>query len=80
MDWPGAVLLQVLPLALPQGGHFLVLTNPLMMMGYPLIPPLQIEPLVGGGGAEGAAVAVVAVTPMELAPLREDIKKGWIFE
>ena len=60
--------------SLSQGGHFLVHTNPLMMMGYLLIPPLQIEPLVGGVGAEGAAIAVVAVTPMELAPPGEGVK------
>ena len=39
------------------------------MTGYPLIPPLQIEPPVGGVGAEGATVAIVAATPMALAPL-----------
>ena len=51
-----------------------------MMMGYPPIPPSQIKPPVGGMGAEGAAVAKAAVTPMVLTPLGEGIKKGWIFE
>ena len=69
MDWPGAALLRVLPLALPSEGHFPVITNPRMMMGYPLIPPSQIEPLTGGVGAVGAIAAIVAVTPMVLAPL-----------
>ena len=48
-------------------------------MGYPLIPPLQIEPLVGGMGAEGVAVAIVAATLTELAPLGEGVKKGMDF-
>ena len=47
--------------------------------GYPLIPPLQIEPLVGGMGAEGATVAVAAATPMALAPLGEGIRKRMDF-
>ena len=46
-----------------------------MMTGYPRIPPLQIEPLIGGVGAIGAAVAVVAVTPMALTPLGEGVRK-----
>ena len=33
-----------------------------MMTGYPLIPPSQIEPLIGGVGAIGATVAIAAVT------------------
>ena len=45
------------------------------MMGYLLIPPLQIEPLVGGMGAERAAIAIVAMTPMELAPPGKGVKK-----
>ena len=50
-----------------------------MMMGYPRIPPLQIEPLIGGVGAEGAAVAIVAVTPMALTPLEEGGRKRMDF-
>ena len=69
MDWLGAVLLRVLPLELPCKGHFPATTNPQMMTGYPLIQPSWIEPLTGGMGAVGATVAIVAVTPMVLAPL-----------
>ena len=69
MDWPGAALLWVLPLALPCEGHFPAITNPQMMTGYLLIPPSWIEPLAGGMGAVGAIAAVVAVTLMVLAPL-----------
>ena len=47
-----------------------------MTTGYPQIPPLQIEPLVGG---MGAAVAIVAVTPMALTPLGEGIRKRMVF-
>ena len=79
MDWPGAVLLRVLLLTLPREGHFPVITNPWKMTGYPLIPPLQIEPLVGGMGAVGAAVAIVAVTPMVLTPLGEGGRKRMDF-
>ena len=49
------------------------------MMGYPQIPPLQIEPLIGGVGAKGATVAIVAVTPMALAPLGEGVRKRMDF-
>ena len=76
VDWPGAVLLWVLPLTLPQEGHFPVITNPRMTTGYPLIPPSQIEPLVGGMGAVGA---IVAVTPMVLTPLEEGGSKRMDF-
>ena len=48
-------------------------------MGYPLIPPLQIEPPVGGTEAEGGAVAIVAVTLMALAPLEEGVRKSMDF-
>ena len=50
------------------------------MTGYPRIPPLQIEPLIGGMEAEGAAVAVVAATPMALTPLGEGIRKRMDFQ
>ena len=49
------------------------------MTGYPQIPPLQIEPLVGGVGAEGAAIAIVAATLMALAPLEEGRRKRMNF-
>ena len=51
-----------------------------MMMGYPLIPPSQISPPAGGVGVEGAEVAGVVVTPMELTPLGEDVKKSMDFQ
>ena len=79
VDWLEAVLLQVLPLTLPWEGRFPVITNPLMMTGYPLIPLLQIEPLVGGVGAVGATVAIVTVTPMVLTPLEEGGRKRMDF-
>ena len=50
-----------------------------MTTGYPRIPPLQIEPLVGGVGAKGATVAVVAATPMALAPLGGGVRKRMDF-
>ena len=50
-----------------------------MMTGYPRIPPLQIEPLIGGVGAKGATVAIVAVTLMALAPLGEGVRKRMDF-
>ena len=40
---------------------------------------MQIEPPIGGMGAEGAAVAIVAVTLMALAPLGEGIRKRMDF-
>ena len=61
VGWPGAVPLRVLLLTLPREGHFLVITNPPMTTGYSRIPPLQIEPLVGGVGAKGATVAIEGV-------------------
>ena len=48
-------------------------------MGYPLIPPSQIEPLIGGVGAVGATVAIVAVTPMVLTHLGEGRRKRMDF-
>ena len=50
-----------------------------MMTGYARIPPLLTEPLAGGVGAKGAAVAIVAVTPMALAPLGEGVRKRMDF-
>ena len=47
-----------------------------MTTRYPLIPPLQIEPPVGGVEAKGAAVAIAAATPMALTPPGEGVKKG----
>ena len=77
--WPGTVSIWVLPLTLPREGHFPVITNPPMMMGYPRIQPLQIGPLVGGVGAKGATVAIVAVTLMALTPLGEGVRKRMDF-
>ena len=51
-----------------------------MTMGYPMIPPLQIEPLARGVGAVGAAVAIVAVTLMVLTPLGEGVRKRMDFQ
>ena len=50
------------------------------MMGYPLIPPSQINPPAGGVGVEGAKVARAVVTPMALTPLEEDIRKRMDFQ
>ena len=50
-----------------------------MTTGYPLIPPPQIEPPVGGVGAGGATVTGAAATPMALAPLGEGIRKRMDF-
>ena len=43
-DWQGVVLLRVLLLTHLWEGHSLATTNPLTMMGYPLILPSQISP------------------------------------
>ena len=50
-----------------------------MTTGYPLIPPSQIEPPVGGVGAEGATVARAAVILMVLTPLGEGVRKRMDF-
>ena len=50
-----------------------------MMMGYPPIPPSQINPPVGGAGVKGAAAARAAVTLMALTPLEEGIRKRMDF-
>ena len=54
-------------------------TNPLMKVGYPLIPPSQIKSPTGGVEAVGATVAIVAVTPMVLTPLGEGRRKRMDF-
>ena len=80
MDWQGVVLLRVvLPTDLWEG-HSQVITNPLMMMGYPRICPSQMDPPEGGVGAEEAEVAGVVVTLMGPAPLGEDGRKGMDFQ
>ena len=48
--------------------------------GVSMIPPSQIEPLVGGMGAIGATVAIVAVTLMVLTPLGEGRRKRMDFQ
>ena len=44
MDWQGVVLLRILLLTHLWEGHSQATTNPLMMMGYPLILPSPIRP------------------------------------
>ena len=75
MDWQGVVLLRVLLLTHLWEGHSLDTTNPLTMMGHPLILPSLIRPPAGGVGAEEVKVARVVVTLMEPAPLRGRHKK-----
>ena len=79
MDWQGVVLLWTLLLAHLWEGHPSATANPLMMTGYLLIPPSQISPFTGGGGAEEVKVAGVVVTPMELTPLERGIRKRMDF-
>ena len=80
MDWQGVVLLQVvLPTHLREG-HSQVITNPLMMTGYPWICPSQMDPPEGGMGAEEAEVAGVVVTLMGPDPLGEDGRKRMDFQ
>ena len=79
MDWQGVILLQALLLAHRWEGHLSATADPLMMMGYPLIPPSQIGPFAGGVGAEEVEVARAVVTPMELAPLEEGERKRMDF-
>ena len=80
MDWQRVVLLRVLLLTHLWEGHPPTTTNPQMMTGYPLILPSQIGPSTGGMGAEEVEVAGVVVTPMELAPLGEGIRKRMDFQ
>ena len=80
MDWQGVVLLQFLLLTHLREGHSPATVNPLMMMGYPLIPPSPIGPPEGGMEAEEAEVARVVVTLMGPAPLGEDIRKRMDFQ
>ena len=49
-------------------------------MGYPPIPPSQINPPAGGVGVEGAKIAGAVVTPMALTPLGEDVRKRMDFQ
>ena len=49
-------------------------------MGYPPIPPSQINPPAGGMGVEGAEVARALVTLMALTPLGEDVRKRMDFQ
>ena len=80
MDWQGVVLLRVLLLIHLWEGHSQVITNPLIMMGYPQIRPSQMDPPEGGVGAEEAEVARVVVTPMGPPPLGEDVRKKMDFQ
>ena len=80
MDSQGVVLLRVSLLTHLWEGHSPATTNPLTMMGYPLILPSQISPPAGGVGAEEVKVAGVVVTPMELIPLGGGIRKRMDFQ
>ena len=80
MDWQAVALLQVSLLTHLWEGHSQAITNPLMMMGYPLIRPSQMGPPEGGVGAEEAEVAGVVVTLMGPAPLGEDVRKSMDFQ
>ena len=79
MDWHGVVLLQAWLLAHWWEGHLSATTNPLTMMGYPLIPPSRISPFARGMGAEEVKVAGMVVTPVELAPLERGVRKRMDF-
>ena len=79
-DWQGVVLLRVLLLTHLREGHSLATTNPLTMMGYPLILPSLISPPAGGVGAEEVEVAGVVVTLMRPAPLGGDVRKRMDFQ
>ena len=80
MDWQGVVLLWVLLLTPPWGGHSQAITNPLMMTGYPRIHPSQMDPPEGGVGAEEADVVGVVVTQMGPTPLGGGIRKRMDFQ
>ena len=80
MDWQGVVLLRVLLLTHLGEGHSPATVNPLMMTGYPQIPPSLIDPPEGGMGAEEAKVAGVVVTLMGPAPQGEDVRKRMDFQ
>ena len=64
MDWQGVVLLWVLLPTHLWEGHSQVISNPLMMTGYPWIRPSQMGPPEGGMGAEEAEVARAVLTLM----------------
>ena len=80
MDWQGVVLLWVLLPTHLWEGHSQVITNPLMMTGYPRIHPSQMDHPEGGVGAEEAKVAGVVVTLRGPAPLGEDLRKRMDFQ
>ena len=80
MDWQGVVLLWVVMPTHLWEGHSQVITNLLMMMGYPRIRPSQMDPPEGGVGAEEAKVAGVVVTLMGPAPLGKDRRKRMDFQ
>ena len=80
MDWQGVILPWALLLAHLWERHLSATTNPLMMMGYPLIPPSQISPFAGGVGAEEVEVTVVVVvTLMKLGSPEEGERKRMDF-
>ena len=79
-DWQGVVLLQVLLLPPPWGGHSQAITNPLMTTGCPQIRPSQMDLPEGSVGAEEAEVAGVVVTLMGPTPLGGDVRKRMDFQ
>ena len=79
MDSQGAVLHQASQQAHLQEGPPSVAISPLMMMGYPLIPPSLINPLTGDVGVEGVNAAGVVVTLMELAPPEVGVRRRMDF-
>ena len=80
MDWQGVVLLRVLLLIHLWEGYSQVITNPLMMTGYPRIRPSQMDHPEGGVGAEEAEVARVVVTLLGPTPLGGDGRKKMDFQ
>ena len=75
MDSQGAVLPQASQQAHLRERPPSVTISPLMMMGYPLIPPSLINPLAGDVGVEGVDAAGVVVTLMEPPPLEVGIRR-----
>ena len=80
MDWQGVVLLRVLLLTHPWGGHSQAITNPLMRTGYLRIHPSLIGPPEGGVGVEEAKAAGVVATLMGPAPPGGDVRKRIDFQ